>query len=461
MPEQPKAQLKQVPPAPVYTAKRALAKDITGVQTALLITGHQIRRNTLAQRVEALYDPAKDQTLTAGLHDPWPIAPVDPLGHRWEEWSDRHDARIRAAVQLCCTDDTKAAQPWRVPSDLWATLITALAEPRAVHPVLEWLETLTPVDHPGLIPNLLPETLGSPLSPLTTWAAMTMLAGPVRLAEWPLAMPPHEHAVLTGIEGTGKSSLIRGLMPHHEWHDEIELEADQQRMAEACLGSVLVEWAEMVGAEKVGNAKVRSFLTRPSIKVRLAWGRHPVRVRIPIIVGTTNKDLPKDLAGHRRFVAIEAPGRMEPQDLRQYVDHHRIHLFETVKYHRLLHNEECSKGECIDPELHSMLTGHLPTSLKDAQRRANEGHTAPDIITDTLEELAEERPRPLPIAEVVETINRRLPDGESVRANSLGKYLRAGGWIQIRARRGAPRCWTPPTAQLLDDPDPIPPDAEF
>ena len=442
--------LEQVPTEPLHTTRRRLNRDLDGVRSILRLTGHQIRRNVLAERIEALYTPSDDTTLTAGLHEPWPEAPLDVFGTRWEEWSDRHDARIRAAAQLAFADETQLSKPWQISSDKWHLLALALAESRHANPFVDWLATITPRDHPGLIPNLLPATLGSPLSDLTTWAAMNMLAGPVALSESLHAVPPHEHVVLTGGEGTGKSSLIRLIMPHHEWHDEIELEMDQQRMAEACLGSVLVEWAEMVGAEKVGNAKVRSFLTRQTIKVRLAWGRHPVRVRIPIIVGTTNRDLPKDLAGYRRFVAIEAPGKLPYHELETWMNEHRIHLFETVKYHRTLHETECAQGQCLDHNLHSMLSGHLPNHLKEAQRVANEAHTAPDIITDTLKEIAEKYPQPMPIADIADRINSRLPDKENIKANTLGKYLRAGNWIATRANRHAPRTWTPPTAQLID-----------
>ncbi len=109
--------------------------------------------------------------------------------------------------------------------------------------------------------------------------------------------------VLEGIQGSGKSTVIRIMASDEFFSDQDILAADTKTQMEALEGIWLFELCELAGMRHTDVNKVKAFASRAVDRARPAYGRYTERrPRRGILIGTTNDDkYLKDESGNRRF----------------------------------------------------------------------------------------------------------------------------------------------------------------
>ena len=204
---------------------------------------------------------------------------------------------------------------WSMSKDAWYDAISGISYTKQVDPFVEWLEGLPNWDGIERITCLfggMNWTVQSTQNPIIIdWAQTTVFLTAIQRAYEPGAFVK-EHMILTGKQNAGKSTLFRELSPPFPWAftDSIRMDISEQKMLEAIMGKVIVEFPEMVGRKRADIAQIKAFLTRQDdgTSTRLAYRRDPVSMpRTCAIVFTTNDILPvpNDLTGASRFVPIK------------------------------------------------------------------------------------------------------------------------------------------------------------
>ena len=152
--------------------------------------------------------------------------------------------------------------------------------------------------------------------------------------------------VLIGKEDLGKSTYFRKLLPtDHLFGDNFSFADDHGRQIEATLGKIIVEAAEMTGATRADNSRIKAFISAQTDDYRLAYRKNKENIkRRWVMVGTSNpgQPLPGERQGNRRFLAIGVEklpdSRDETHNLERtiaYLDEHREQLWtEALSRHR-------------------------------------------------------------------------------------------------------------------------------
>ncbi len=110
--------------------------------------------------------------------------------------------------------------------------------------------------------------------------------------------------VLEGEQGIGKSTLIAIL--GGDWYGDVSITDSDKDTIDAMRGNWVIEVSEMVCSRKVDTDKLKSFLSKTTDRVRLAYRRNAEDYpRQSVFIGTINPEegsgYLKDTTGNRRF----------------------------------------------------------------------------------------------------------------------------------------------------------------
>ncbi len=154
--------------------------------------------------------------------------------------------------------------------------------------------------------------------------------------------------VLEGGQGIGKSTLVSIL--GGEWYDDVSITDSDKDTVDAMRGSWIIEVSEMVCSKKVETDKLKSFLSKTTDRVRLAYRRNAQDFpRQSIFIGTTNPGAGnmylKDETGNRRFWPVLCRGDIDTEGIKKV----RAQLFAEA-YSRYIKGEKLyiDKKEVID-----------------------------------------------------------------------------------------------------------------
>ena len=118
--------------------------------------------------------------------------------------------------------------------------------------------------------------------------------------------------ILKGPESLGKSEFLRQVLPPNlqigGLSDQVDLNDNAQRQCEQLQGAIIVELAELAGMRKADIEHLKSFITRRTDKIRMAYQDQVVEtLRRFVLYGTTNDEqpLPNVEGGNTRFVVVE------------------------------------------------------------------------------------------------------------------------------------------------------------
>ena len=210
----------------------------------------------------------------------------------WNEWDDRTTSHVRELLETSFdyerADGKKA--PLKFGGDTWMLALNALLYRNEVDSFILWIESLPEWDNtPRLDTWILNSFEVNLRRPLAEWASRYILLGAITRAYRPGAKLD-ETPMLIGRGGIGKSTSLRMLLPAfaNDWFsDALNLAGDSKQRAEALLGRVIVEAAELAGATKQ-RSTVTSVAQTPKIDSQpvqdgLLWSRrrHGVTHRKP------------------------------------------------------------------------------------------------------------------------------------------------------------------------------------
>ena len=114
--------------------------------------------------------------------------------------------------------------------------------------------------------------------------------------------------VLTGDQGSGKSTLIRFLAIHDDYFtDEIRDMSGSKESIEALFGKWICEISELSAFRRTDNESMKAFLSRKVDSYRTPYDRQVTNLpRRCIFIGSSNRrDFLTDLSGNRRWYPVE------------------------------------------------------------------------------------------------------------------------------------------------------------
>ena len=174
----------------------------------------------------------------------------------------------------------------------------------AYHPIAERMEAANWDGHDH-ISRFLPDVLGAAdtaynreVSRLLFHCGIARLMDPGCKADYMV--------ILTGKQGSGKSTAVRFLAMDDRWYTELSDIRDEKAVGERLRGKWIVELGEL-SAFRASTEEIKSFTSRQSDRFRLAYDRLAQDFpRSCIFIGTTNNPRPlRDRTGNRRFLPVE------------------------------------------------------------------------------------------------------------------------------------------------------------
>lgn len=205
-------------------------------------------------------------------------------------WSDTDDACLRNYLSKHYKIDRKT---------LVDDVLTEVMLDNRFHPVRDYLESLT-WDGVERVPTLLVDYLGAKDTPFVREVTRVFFKASVARVYSP-GCKFDQCLVLSGPQGIGKSSFLKIL--GGDWFNDSITSFSGKDPMEQIQGTSIVELSEMQASNKADNDQIKAFLSRPSDKFRMAYGRRTQEYpRQCVFAGTTNDAIfLKDRTGGRRF----------------------------------------------------------------------------------------------------------------------------------------------------------------
>jgi hypothetical protein len=271
------------------------------------------------------------------------------------------DASIREIQELCRTG--YGFSPSKTMT--WETVML-VAETNRRHPVREYLDGLV-WDGTSRLANWLIDYAGADDTELNREVGSLMLVAAVRRVKRP-GVKYDLMPILEGVQGSGKSSLVRSLAVCDDWYGEnvsLAMADDPKKLMENVSGKWINEIADLRGNKRADMDALKSMLSRQEDVSRMAYDRMPTRrARQWVMIGTTNNTQPlRDQTGNRRFLPIPT-GKIDLAGFTSVVDQLWAEVVEVEKSHGPL---------------------ELPSVLWDDAARIQESRTARDPWEDIVE----------------------------------------------------------------------------
>ena len=208
------------------------------------------------------------------------------------------------------TDTARAAQILETEYGLYSPqklreALRLFFENRRMHPIREKLKRITWDGTPRL-EEFLPRWMKCADTPYTREVSRLIFAGGIRRLYEP-GCKFDTVPVLTGAQGSGKSTIVRWLALQDEWFAEVT-ELEGRESIEQLTGAWVCEIAELLALTRVKEQEaVKSFLSRQRDRYRKPYDRELTELpRQCIFIGTTNRlQFLRDRTGNRRFCPVE------------------------------------------------------------------------------------------------------------------------------------------------------------
>lgn len=205
------------------------------------------------------------------------------------------------------------------PREFFEAVLSDAARSNSHHPVRDYLDGLQ-WDGEQRLESWLQDFAGTADNAYVSAIGSKFLLAAVRRVRKP-GCKFDQCLVLEGIQGAGKSSLVRILAGDAYFTDCVHIGADAKAMIEQTAGSWLIEMAELSGIRKGEVEPIKAMLSRTTDRARLAYGKRAVEVpRQFVLFGTVNDSAYlRDSTGNRRFWPVKV-GKMDLAGLERVRD---------------------------------------------------------------------------------------------------------------------------------------------
>ena len=417
------------PPLPPPPIAVSIGKTADGLGQALKMLSIERRLNTRSGSIEL----RRIGTSQPKVHD--------VLGPEWAEVSDAVSSVLQEVVRETFVFQ-RGKRAWYGAAAFHQHLLASAAH-NQTDPFVEWLEGLPAWDGLGRLDFIFRDALDATHTPLAQAASRFLIAACARTYA-----PGYQHdylAVIVGPQGCGKSTFCRELLPSvRGWFvDGLDLSESDKILTEKTLGSVIVEFSELVGVRRTELERLKTFISQRESRVRLAYQRFAgsfLRQWVPI--GTANDTgtgvLPQDRSGHRRFAIVETGPDANPVDVHNYLTANREQLWaEALARYRA--------GEAT----------HLPASMETAATEAARPYTASDDGLDNAAADIHDRYAGTSdghaladlIVEADLAVDSKAVQREHRLQRDFGAAMRSLGWTKRVVRQGTTQRkeWFPPS----------------
>jgi predicted P-loop ATPase len=284
-------------------------------------------------------------------------------------WTEDKDNAIRAVFEA---PHTQGGYGIKIPDRDLRAAIDIVGRKNPFHPVREYL-TKVVWDGKPRVERLFVDYLGAPDDAYHRGAARIMLTAAVTRVHEPGAKFDSA-VILEGLQGKRKSTFIETLAKG--WFTTLDCEfEDTKGVVETLQGAWIAEMPELSGFAKADVRHIKSFMSRRSDKVRLAYAKRAQEYhRQSIVIGSTNDDVYlKDHTGGRRFLPVKCTVQM--------IDTDRLHAEIDLIWAEALHIYRQMRAE----QPHGM----LPLYLADEEAHvAAERHQESRLVESTETALA-------------------------------------------------------------------------
>lgn len=227
---------------------------------------------------------------------PW-SNPSDPFEM---QWTDSDDSNLQNYLERCygLSSEQKYLKAFDV--------VTARNRYNPIHDFLESLPEWDPKQDDDYIALLAPTFLGVEGNMLDYKIMKMFLLGAINRALRPGCKFDYI-LTLTGDQGVGKSSFVRGMAYNSEWCDDNFSSIDGARAQEKLMGRWILEIAELLALKKAREVEAtKAFLTSSVDSYRPPYGRRVIQVpRMCVFVATTNAgEFLSDKTGGRRYLPL-------------------------------------------------------------------------------------------------------------------------------------------------------------
>ncbi|MET3791794.1 VapE domain-containing protein [Aquamicrobium terrae] len=350
-------------------------------------------------------------------------------------WEDADDIRTAEWLQL---------RGLNVAPTVVSRAVGAVARELRIHPVRDWLDTLT-WDGTPRIETWTSAYLGAePTAFHHTVGALWLISAVARIYR-PGVKADHM-LILEGPQGARKSTAIKVLAGEDWFTDELP-ELGSKDAAIHMQGVWIVEIAELDAIGRAEVSRIKAFLTRTTDRFRPPYGRYTVEVpRQCVFAGTVNPDTYlRDETGNRRFwplrcgtIDIAALARDRDQLWAEAVHHFREGAIWWIEDAAILAEAAAAQEARYQADAWD---ARIDRWLTHETRSVNRGHAGYDDWQD--EEF--ERPEPIRDVSVGEILEGALgiepakwTKGDQMR---VGAWLKSRDWERYRSRTGAAREW--------------------
>ena len=183
--------------------------------------------------------------------------------------------------------------------------ISAVAHANKYHPVRDYLDALE-WDGVPRIDNWLKTYLGAKAcEPYLSAVSRKVLIAMVKRIYEP-GCKFDEILILQGVQGVGKSTLLRNLAGDH-WFTDASIDVKDKDAVMTMRSIWLVELGELAVMNQADAEQLKQFASRTTDRIRVPYGRRTENFpRQCVFIGTTNRDeYLKDPTGDRRFWPVK------------------------------------------------------------------------------------------------------------------------------------------------------------
>lgn len=175
------------------------------------------------------------------------------------------------------------------------------------HPVRDYLKSLRAWDGTPRIDSWLINYGGAEDSEYVRTVGRLVLIAAVRRIMQPGAKFDEMLVLISGTQGTEKSSAVEALCPNEDWFsDNLPLDAESKLVIEQTQGKWVIEASDLSGMRKSAVEHLKSFLSRKVDTARMSYARFTTeRARQFIIIGTTNSEEFLRDATNRRYWPVK------------------------------------------------------------------------------------------------------------------------------------------------------------
>ena len=344
-------------------------------------------------------------------------------GADWQNLTDRRASELRTDVgrRFSYVRSDNKRRPLLFQLAAFVDGCGAIASKRnaEVDPFMVYLEALPAWDETRRLGDLLYRALGVQPDDLGTWASIYPYLGAVQRTYEP-GCRIKESPVYIGPQRFGKSPYLEAAFPppmREAWFsDALAYNQDAKKMIESTLGKVVVEFAELSAVRVYDREALKSYLSAPVDRTRLAYARMPEALpRRFVLVFTSNQEqcLPPDPSGYSRFVPVTCTHGSNVEAL---LDVERPQLWSEALW---LYRQGERAG--------------LPRELYGAQERATDAARATDSLEDQVADL--DAPGEWTLAAIGARLNLADPLPKPLQ-NRLAEALAHKGWLKRHTENG-------------------------